>query len=348
MTPVKPTVILGSAGRRLYLIEWFRDAFAEAGVRGQVVIAEGDPSSAAFSAGDRGCLLPRYDDPDFEQAFWAMIDDVAPDLYVPLNDYEIERLGKGIAARLRTRGVLVPGVGTRWTSASSDKHQMYEELSSHGIPTPWTVLGDDEDAIRVLARDEEPVVVKHRFGSGSSGVEFAVGEGIHQAVARSARTSPGPSGDGDPRRRVVVQPRLDGHEYGVDLVCDLKAPGVLHGVLARRKYRMRAGETDKAVSANAEPFQRVAADLARLMEVRGIVDTDMFVTSNGTVSVIDINPRFGGGYPFVHLAGADVPLLYVQQALGLEPSPEALAYDVGVVSAKFESVRITTKEQDAG
>ena len=67
-------------------------------------------------------------------------------------------------------------------------------------------------------------------------------------------------------------------------------------------------------------------------------------TAKGEPSVIDINPRFGGGYRFVHLAGADVPRFYVSRALGLEIDEEWRDYAPDVVSAKHESVRITARE----
>ena len=70
----------------------------------------------------------------------------------------------------------------------------------------------------------------------------------------------------------------------------------------------------------------------------------MFLDEDGTASVIDINPRFGGGYPFVHLAGADVPRYYLQRALGLEADDAWRRCTPGVVSAKHESVRVTARE----
>src|SRR5690606_41725075 len=42
-----PTVVIGSAGRRLYLVDWFREAFADLGLDGRVVVTENDPTSAA-------------------------------------------------------------------------------------------------------------------------------------------------------------------------------------------------------------------------------------------------------------------------------------------------------------
>src|SRR5699024_701738 len=76
-------------------------------------------------------------------------------------------------------------------------------------------------------------------------------------------------------------------------------------------------------------------------DLTGLIDVDMFLDAAGRVSVIDINPRFGGGYPFVHLAGANVPLYYLAQALDLDIDQGWGRYDTDIVSAKYESIRVT-------
>ncbi len=116
---------------------------------------------------------------------------------------------------------------------------------------------------------------------------------------------------------------------------------MLSGVLARRKVRMRAGETDKAVTVDPAPCTRIAERIAEASDLTGLIDVDVFVDDFGGASVIDINPRFGGGYPFVHLAGADVPLYYLAQAFGVDIGESWNRYEWNVVSAKFESIRVT-------
>lgn len=36
-------------------------------------------------------------------------------------------------------------------------------------------------------------------------------------------------------------------------------------------------------------------------------DCDLILDINNTAYIIDLNPRFGGGYPFSHLAGVNLP-----------------------------------------
>ena len=164
---------------------------------------------------------------------------------------------------------------------------------------------------------------------------------VRQAVTEAALSAPAAGGHPGTRDDVVVQSKLPGAEYGVDIIGSLTDGGMLSGVLARRKVRMRAGETDKAVTVDAAPFARISELIAGASDLTGLIDVDVFVDDFGEASVIDINPRFGGGYPFVHLAGADVPLYYLSQAFDIEVDECWNKYELGVVSAKYESIRVT-------
>src|SRR5699024_5314360 len=137
-------------------------------------------------------------------------------------------------------------------------------------------------------------------------------------------------------------------EHGVDIVASLRDRGSLTAVLARRKIRMRSGETDKAVTVDRGPFMRASELIARAADLTGLIDVDMFIDAAGRVSVIDINPRFGGGYPFVHLAGANVPLYYLAQPLDLDIDQGWGRFDTDIVSAKYESLRVTRPSPRSG
>src|SRR5699024_4700003 len=113
-----------------------------------------------------------------------------------------------------------------------------------------------------LTSRADEFVVKHRFGSGSSGLELVTGSHINQAVTKSLLSAPA-TGRAPTADDVVVQPKLPGVEHGVDIVASLRDRGSLTAVLARRKIRMRSGETDKAVTVDRGPFTRASETPAR-------------------------------------------------------------------------------------
>lgn len=346
MTSIPATVVIGSAGRRLYLIDWFRQAFDTLEIDGRVVVTENDKTSSSATYGDIGRIMPKYSDPAYETALLDLIADLEPQLFISVNDYELLHLhvNTDLADRIRQLGVLVPGVSAEWQRGCVDKLRMAQLLLDIGVPTAPTVSGGDRDGLSALASNSDDVVVKHRFGSGSSGLAIVSAGRAEEAVAESLLTAPARS-DTDPTANdVVVQPKLSGVEHGVDIVGAFHAPGDLAAVLARRKLRMRAGETDKAVTVDPTPFAHSSALIAKAAGLTGLIDVDMFLDEAGRATVIDINPRFGGGYPFAHLAGADVPLYYLAQAMDIDIGQQWRLYETGVVSAKYESVRVTARE----
>lgn len=344
-----PVIVIGSAGRRLYLIDWFRDAFRALGLRGRIVVTESDPTSSSFSYGDIAWRLPRYEDPAYGPALLELVEKMRPALYVSVNDFELMTLhvDTDLAQQLRLRGVLVPGINRAWQQGVADKLLMSRLLERLTIPTPRTVTGADLEGLAALMADAEELVVKHRFGSGSSGLALVRGPEVNDAVEAAVRSAPRTSRKPATVEDVIVQKRLRGVEYGVDIVGSLLAPGTLETVLARRKLRMRAGETDKAVTVAPESFLPSAELIASASGLSGLIDVDVFLREGGPPSIIDVNPRFGGGYPFVHLAGADVPRHYLAQALGLSEDGSWRCYITGVTSAKYESVRVTGREDTA-
>ena len=112
----------------------------------------------------------------------------------------------------------------------------------------------------------------------------------------------------------------DGNEYGLDIISDFD--GNYLNTIVRKKISMRSGETDEAVilGDNDEEYRilkELGEKIAAAFKPRGLIDVDVIMnTGNMAPYVIDINARFGGGYPFSHLAGADVPRAYILFAKG--------------------------------
>jgi carbamoyl-phosphate synthase large subunit len=349
MMTADQVIVIGSAGRRLYLIDWFRDAFLALGLSGRVAVTESDPTSSSASYGDIARRLPRYEDPAYGPALLDLVEELRPKLFISVNDYELMHLHvrTDLAEQLRRRGVLVPGIAREWQLGVADKLLMSRLLEDIGVPTPRTVTGADREGIGRLIAEADELVIKHRFGSGSSGLALVKSTGVDEAVAAAVRSAPRSSGEPATAEDVIVQKRLLGVEYGVDFVGSLRTPGTLDAVLARRKLRMRAGETDKAVTVAPGPFLRSAELIAQASGLSGLIDVDVFLDEDEPPTVIDVNPRFGGGYPFVHLAGADVPRHYLAQAFSVPDDERWQSYTTGVTAAKYESVRVTGHDERA-
>ena len=326
-------VLITSAGRRDYLVEYFREALAD----GRVLAADASESASALGAADEGFVLPAFTSGDYAPALLHLVRTQHVGLLLTVNDLEALVLAP-LGDVLRAEGCLsmVPSLAVVRTTM--DKVALARHCRRAGIASPHTHMSAT-DARRAVARDKLrfPLVVKPRSGSASIGMYVVHGpEELEAAVVLSAAV--GPADAAGPRSApsgVLVQERLRGPEYGIDVVND--ADGHYVTTLMRRKLAMRSGETDKAVTVYEPRLEHLGRQLSSSLGHRGCLDCDVIV-QDGTPYLIDANPRFGGGYPFMHEAGSDVPGAYVAWAEGRTPAPECFTYRTGVVGAKSSRV----------
>ena len=102
---------------------------------------------------------------------------------------------------------------------------------------------------------------------------------------------------------------------------------------------MRAGETDIAETVD---IPEIFSACKRLGQITGHVanlDCDVFLV-NGFPYILEMNARFGGGYPFSHIAGANLPMAITKWATFQDVSPSVLEAEPGVLAYKEMIVTI--------
>ncbi len=328
-------ILFTCAGRRSVVMEAFADAL---GGDGRVLAADCRADAPALSQASRGFVVPEVGDPEYVERLLEICHGNGVRLLVPLNDLELpllareERRFAGAGTRvLVSRPEVVDVCFDKWRTASFAR-----EL---GIGAPQTFLNPG-DALGAVRAGEVgfPLVLKPRWGSASIGVELVEEEAqlepmFELARRRLRRTILAGAGDGPDT--LLIQERLGGREYGLDVVNDLEGRHV--GTFVRRKLGMRAGETDRAETVEHPALEAMGAVLGRALGHVGVLDCDAFVEGD-RCTLLEMNPRFGGGYPFTQLAGANVPAYLVAQLRGEEADPAWLRMRPGVVGAKYERV----------
>lgn len=332
-------ILLTSVGRRPYLVRWFQEALKDNGLSGQVIAADLDPDAPSRAFADDFVLAPSADSSEYQEWIAATLAELQIDLAVSINDFELSEWAR--LPQTHEWDALVR-LTPETQDMAEDKLAMSIALRDAGVPIPATWLASDADI-----PGEGDFVTKGRFGSASRGLRFADAAMLSDAVAEATREVTTRRGvlareqdDFAPEDLVIVQERVDGTEYGLDVVCDLN--GKFAGVLARRKIAMRAGETDRAEAVAPGRFEAIARSVTKAVPHPGTVDVDVLEDKNGDLWVIDINPRFGGGYPLSHVAGAKIPSAYVAWRQGDTADQSWLCSDVGVVAGKYvEAVRVS-------
>ena len=100
---------------------------------------------------------------------------------------------------------------------------------------------------------------------------------------------------------------------------------------------MRAGETDKAVSTDDPTLIQLGLKIAQSLQIFGPLDADVMY-DGATPRLLEINPRFGGGYPCSHLCNADFPRKLIRIAQGQTLQPDIGACPAGIAMFKQDEI----------
>ncbi|NWN83866.1 MAG: ATP-grasp domain-containing protein [Halomonas sp.] len=326
-------IMLTSAGRRNYLLRYFRESL---GGRGRVLAADCSGYAAALQEADAAFVVPPVDAPGYVDGLLELCLAQGVDLLLSLNDHELAILA---AARERFHAQDVQVVVSRpeVISLAADKLMTARFLKETGLGTPVT-YATLEEALTGLEGGEVvfPLVVKPRWGTASLGIEVVddldqLGLAWRYGQRRLSRLGLGSQSRG--AEGLMIQECLSGQEYGLDIVNDLK--GRYRATFIKRKLAMRGGETDKAVTLSHPDLLEVGRRIGEALGHVGNLDCDLFM-DGAACHVLELNPRFGGGYPFSAEAGADLPGALMAWAEGREPPVGWDAPRDGVASAKCD------------
>jgi carbamoyl-phosphate synthase large subunit len=101
-------------------------------------------------------------------------------------------------------------------------------------------------------------------------------------------------------------------EYTVDTYYDKN--GNLKCVVPRKRIFVRAGEVNKGVTNKNEIVDYVKSKLSYIQGAIGCLTMQFFFNPiTKRIIGIEINPRFGGGYPLSYLAGANYPKYLIDE-----------------------------------
>ncbi len=328
-------VILTCAGRRNYLLKFFQQALEN---RGQVFAGDCNLEASALQEADEGFLLPPINHSDYFDKLLDICQRKQIRLLIPLNDLELPYLAKQRDRFLKI-GTIPVVSSPEVIDICFDKFATFQFLHNIGISAPKTYLSLSEAREAIQAGEMTfPVVVKPRWGSASIGIEYPeddeelelayhfVNKKLHRTILADISAS-------DIEHCILIQERVLGEEYGLDIINNLDGDHITNFV--KRKLSMRAGETDRAVTVANQKLQSIGQKIGLNLSHIGNLDCDVIVNSRGCY-VLEMNPRFGGGYPFSHCAGANLPATLIAWANGVEPETSWLMLAANVMSSKCD------------
>lgn len=298
MTSDRLKLLICSAGRRVGLLQSFRAAADRLSIGLEVIACDLNPDdSAACALADAALPVPRCDDPGYAEAVLDVTHKHGINLVVPTIDPELLPLAQAHEdfAQLGARLHVSP---TSVIEVVRDKQRTSEVLAAAGVPVPRTF-----DQAGVLANPDQiswPVFAKPSGGSASRGLE------VFDRVEDIPPEFPEP---------MIFQDMLRGLEYTINMFVD--ASGQLRTVIPHLRMQVRAGEVEKGETRRRADLREVAEGIARaLPDLRGVACFQVIDDPDLGPRVIEINARFGGGYPLADHAGAHFAQWLLEEVSG--------------------------------
>lgn len=320
------------AGRRTYLLKYFKENLTS---EDKIIATDMQLSAPALSAADIKIQVPGVYDEDYIDKTLEICKNNNVKAIISLNDLELPILSSQ-KDKFEKAGVEVIISEPRVIDTCFDKYKTARFIESIGLNSPKTFINLEKVEKAIDNGDLKfPLILKPRWGSGSIGLEIVNNKKelteAYSSLLKEIQKSILATASHDDY--ILIQEFIKGQEYGLDIMNDLK--GKNRGVSVKKKLAMRAGETDKAETIDNPDIRELGKRIAQNLNHIGNLDVDIF-EKDGKYYVLELNPRFGGGFPFSYEAGVNFPKAIIEWLKGNEIDDAILIPEYNKIFAKCD------------
>jgi len=287
-------ILVLSAGRRVSLVKAFQQSMQELNLTASVIAADIDPArAAACHIADRSiklpsCLAKEYIETLLEE---CLTHDIA--LVVPTIDTELKVLAENKQNFLE-RGITLVVSEYEFVKKCRDKRLTNQLFADIGFATPICYSLDNI---------KFPCFSKPISGSMSQDIRILENEDELEnwKIDKNKMIF----------MEVISQDIFD--EYTIDIYFNQSSK--VKCIVPRQRVEVRGGEVSKALT-NKALVSLIRPVVEKITGAFGCLTLQVFKhESTDQIYGIEINPRFGGGFPLTNLAGAKYPLWLIEEVI---------------------------------
>lgn len=308
-------ILILSVGTRCQLVKYFMDRHNGFD---KVVTTDYSQYAPALYLSDKRYNVPLITDINYVSVIKQICIKEKIDAILPLNELELKLMADNRDVFKEINSIVIVSAVTT-IQLCNDKYELFKFLRSNDILCVDTY--DCKEDINENADFKFPVIVKERCGAGSIGMLKIKTPTLLQAYIEEYGND------------LIIQPYIDATEYGVDAYIDVVS-GELISIFIKEKIRMKAGETEKSRSVKDEVILEIVKRLIKKIPFKGPIDIDI-LKADGKYYVLEINPRFGGGYPHAYECGANFAEYISKNARGISNIPRIGQYEIGNIMLKY-------------
>ena len=320
----KKNILILSCGTRNKVVQ----AFKNLNCVNQVVCTDSSLYAPALYEGDIGIIVPRITEENYLDTILSICSEYHIDGVLSLIDPELILIAENQDEFLKIN--CIPMISDLAAIKNCfDKNKFSQLLEENNLST-ISSYSSIEMAIKALECGDLifPLMLKPAKGSASIGLNK-----IHNLTELQKFDNV--------EKELIIQEWIEFQEYGVDCYIDLLT-GKLVDIFIKQKLKMRAGETDKAISIHNSLIKETIINFLENYPYQfyGVIDFDVFCNDEICL-VSEVNPRFGGGYPHAHAAGLDYPKYFLNNLNNIPNQPfDDYSYEEGIIMMKYNEIMI--------
>lgn len=308
-------ILFTSVGRRVELVEAFRDAADRLGRRVCIHGSDIATTAPALFYCNRTHITVKIRNPKYIPELLEICKDNSIDLLIPTIDTDLLILSEH-KEEFEAIGTKVMISAPEMIRICRDKRFTADFFEKCGLKSPQPV-----DSISQY-KGGYPCFIKPKDGSSSINA-FAVNS--EEELKTYVREVPD----------YIIQPFIEGREYTIDMFCDYDGDPVY--ITPRERILVREGEVIKTIITADPQMVAEAKAIATKFHPCGPITVQLIRDSKtNTDYFIEINPRFGGGAPLSMKAGADSAGAAIKLLFGEKLTYEENAAEDGLEYSRFD------------
>jgi carbamoyl-phosphate synthase large subunit len=258
----------------------------------RIVSSDTNPISAGFYMSDAHELLPEIESKSYLSRLFEIITKHKISILMPSSGYDIYHYSK-YKKKLLKLGALPVVSDVMTMEICRDKMQTYHHLSKK-FDLPLTTLDSKK-------LEGFPLIAKPRYGKGSKGI-VKIENPMDLRYIQSKENG------------LIFQEYLPGTEYTIDVLSDLNGEPLI--AVPRIRVQTKAGISTVGKIIKDENISETCKSIAKYLKIKGPCCIQMKESNEGTLKLVEVNPRLGGGTIFTALAGANFPTMILDMAMG--------------------------------
>jgi carbamoyl-phosphate synthase large subunit len=283
---MKNNVLVLSAGRRVSLVQAFTKAIVDLKIDGDIFAADMKPTmSAACNVLNKSFILPHVVEDEYISELKKLCVKESIKLVVPTIDTELLKLAKH-KQEFKELGIIIVVSDSELVVPCRDKRLTHELFADIGIPVPVTYP---------LAKIIFPCFSKPISGSLSQNIRILQSQDELDTwdVPKSEMMY----------MEIISSEEFD--EYTIDVYYTQYSELIC--MVPRQRVEVRGGEISKGRT-NKALIDLLKEPMSKIKNAFGCLTLQVFKSkTTDQIYGIEINPRFGGGFPLSNAAGAKYP-----------------------------------------